>query len=410
VPAEPVDPARGTWVAIGYALTAVAVAGCWGVAMQPGTSVTPFLFTTLLATAFVAERIALPLSHRGWYTPSTPVVVFTGLIGGPIAGAVAGAVTAVGDPEGAWRRRLAFGGLDAVRGFAAGLVGLVPAAGPTGAVLHAALAVACAFALNAGGLRLIHQARAVEQARVFRRGLLVDGLEAIVAVPVLALLLQGYRSGGAMLVVLTAAGLLVALWLATETARRNRAALQREQLLARTDPLTGAPNRRALEEELRRAHARVVRGERPVGLLVLDIDRFKQINSRHGWDGGDVVLRELVDRLSRALRDTDLLARRGGEEFVVVASSIDSAAALRRLAEQLRLLVRSIPFGADGAVIPVTVSVGAALLDGATAPDTVERRANLALAEAKHAGDRVVVWNQRPAGVERRDRFPVLIA
>jgi GGDEF domain-containing protein len=95
---------------------------------------------------------------------------------------------------------------------------------------------------------------------------------------------------------------------------------------------------------------------------------------------------------------------------VVVASSIDSAAALRRLAEQLRLLVRSIPFGADGAVIPVTVSVGAALLDGATAPDTVERRANLALAEAKHAGDRVVVWNQRPAGVERRDRFPVLIA
>jgi diguanylate cyclase (GGDEF)-like protein len=371
--------------------------------MQRGTSLTPFLFTALLATAFVAERIALPLSHRGWYTPSTPVVVLTGLIGGPVAGAVAGAVTAVGDVDGAWRRRLAFGGLDAFRGFAAGLAGLVPVGGPTGAVVQAALAVACAFALNTGGLRLIHRARAVEATRVFRRGLLADSLEAVVAVPVLALLVQSHQSGGTLLVVLTLAGLLLGLWLVTEASRRSRAALEREQLLARTDPLTGAPNRRALEEELRRAHARVVRGERPAAVLVLDVDRFKRINSTYGWDGGDAVLRELVDRISRALRDSDLLARRGGEEFAIVASSVESPAALRRLAAEIRLLVRSIPFAVDGGAVTVTVSVGAAVLNGADAPETVERRANLALAEAKQLGDRIVVWDgaaprRRPIG------------
>jgi diguanylate cyclase (GGDEF)-like protein len=397
-PGHPVDPTSGTWVAVGYALAAVAVAGSWGVVMEAGTALTPFLFTILLATAFVAERIAFPLSHRGWYTPSTPVVVLTGLIGGPLAGAFAGAVTAAGDLDGAWRRRLAFGGLDAVRGFVAGLAGLVPVVGPSGAVLQAGIAVGCAFALNAAGLRLIHQVRVGEPARVFRRGLLADGLEAVVAVPVLALLLHSCRTAGGTLVVLTLAGLLVALWLGTEAYRRSRAALAAEQLLARTDPLTGAPNRRALEEELRRAHARALRGERPSGVLVFDVDLFRVINARHGWDGGDAVLRSLVDRLSHSLRETDLLARRGGEEFVIVAAGVDTARALRRVAEDVRLRVRGVPFEADGRAVPVTVSVGAALLDGGVDVETAQRRANEALARAKTQRDRVVVWDDEGAG------------
>ncbi|HEU0337539.1 MAG TPA: GGDEF domain-containing protein [Gaiellaceae bacterium] len=395
-PAAPADPARGTWLAVAYALAAVVLAGTWSVAMERGTSLTPFVFTALIAAAFLAERIAVPLSPRGWYTPSTPIVVLTGLVGGPLAGAVAGGVTALGDAEGAWRRRLAFGGLDAVRGFAAGLVGLLPLAGGTGAVLRSGLAVACAFALNAAGLRLIHAVRSVGQRRVFRRNLLADGLEAVVAVPGLALLLQSYESSGSTLMLLTLGSLLVALWLGAEAYRRSRAELAAEHLLARTDPLTGAPNRRALDEELHRSLARVRRGERPAGLLVFDVDRFKHVNSEIGWDGGDAVLRSVVERVADALRQTDLLARRGGEEFAVVAPGVDSIEALRALAEKVREHVRGLPFDVEGRRVSVTVSVGGALADGSDDRETVERRANLALAEAKNTRDRVVVWDSPP--------------
>jgi diguanylate cyclase (GGDEF)-like protein len=388
------DPARGTWLAVSYASVAVAVAGTWGVVMEPGTSLTPFLFTALIAAAFLAERIALPLSPRGWYTPSTPIVVLTGLIGGPLAGAVAGAVTAVGDAEGAWRRRVAFGGLDAVRGFAAGLAGLLPVGGGAGAVVRSVVAVLCAGLINTAGLRLIHSVRSSGRQRFFRRNVLVDALEAVVAVPVLALLVQSYEASGPTLVILSLCGLLVALWLGAEAFRRSRAELAAEQLLARTDPLTGAPNRRALDEELARAHARVARGERPAGLLVFDVDLFKQVNAEHGWDGGDAVLRGIVERVADAIRETDLLARRGGEEFAVIAPGVESADALRLLAEKLRLHVRLAPLDACGVPVQVTVSVGAALVDGTAEPAALEHRANLALAEAKLERDCVVVWDR----------------
>ena len=392
--AAPADPGSGTWLAVGYALVAVALAGSWGVALHLGTTLTPFLFTSLIAAAFLAERIALPLSPRGWYTPSTPIVVLTGLIGGPLAGAVAGAVTAVGDAEGAWRRRVAFGGLDAMRGFAAGLAGMLPVAGGGGAVTRSVAAVGCAVLLNALGLRLIHRARSPGRQRFFRRNVLVDALEAVVAVPVLALLLQSYETSGATLVVLSLAGLLVALWLGAEGFRRSRAELAAEQQLARTDPLTGAPNRRALDEELARAHARVTRGERTAGLIVFDVDLFKQVNADHGWDGGDAVLRGVVERVGDAVRETDLLARRGGEEFAVVAAGVETADALHELAEKVRLHVRLAPLATADGHAAVSVSCGAALLDGSVEPAAVEHRANLALAEAKRTRDCVVVWDR----------------
>lgn len=392
----PARPARGTSLAVGYALAGVALAGAWGVVVQPGTRLTPFLFSVLVAAAFLAERIAVPLSPRGWYTPSTPVVLLAGLIGGPLAGALAGAATALGDGDGAWRRRAAFGGLDAVRGFAAGAVGLLPLAGAAGAVALAVLAVASSLALNAAGLGLVRRARALVR-RGSRRRLLADVLEAVVSVPALALLVESHRASGALLVVVALAGGLLAGAVAAEAYRRGRAELAAEQLLARTDPLTGAPNRRALEEELARAVARVRRGERPAGLLVFDVDRFKEVNDAVGWDGGDAVLREVVRRARGALRQTDLLARRGGEEFAVVAPGLDSAEGLRRLAEAVRLAVRAAPVPVEGRRLDVTVSVGAALLDGAEELATVERRANLALAEAKRARDRVAVSAPAPA-------------
>jgi diguanylate cyclase (GGDEF)-like protein len=129
---------------------------------------------------------------------------------------------------------------------------------------------------------------------------------------------------------------------------------------------------------------------------VFDVDRFKQVNSEIGWDGGDAVLCGVVQRVADALRQTDVLARRGGEEFAIVAPGVDSVEALRALAEKVREHVRGLPFDAHGRRVSVTVSVGGALADGSDDRDTVERRANLALAEAKHTRDRVVVWDSSP--------------
>jgi diguanylate cyclase (GGDEF)-like protein len=391
----PDTPARGTWLAVTYALVAVAVVGTWGFTAGRGGTLTPFLFACLLATALLAERIALPLSARGWYTVSTPIVLLTGLLGGPVVGALAGVATALGDTEAAWRRRLTFGGLDALRGFAAGLAGLLPLAGSTGAAIRAAAAVAAALALNSIGRAFIHRARRIDQRAAYRRGTVADVLEAVAAVPLLALLVQSHSASGSTLVILTLAGLLLALGLAAAAARRSRARLETERRLARTDPLTDAVNRRGLDEELERVHGRVARGERAAGFVVLDLDFFKQVNGEHGWEGGDAVLRGVVERLREGMRDADVIARRGGEEFAVVAPGIDSESALRRAAEKTRLLVRSAPFDLGGVERRITVSVGAALLDGSVTPEIVERRANHALAVAKERRDCAVTWDAR---------------
>ncbi|HEY6003356.1 MAG TPA: GGDEF domain-containing protein, partial [Anaeromyxobacter sp.] len=88
--------------------------------------------------------------------------------------------------------------------------------------------------------------------------------------------------------------------------------------LARTDALTGLPNRRALEEELSRAAARALRGRSPLSALVLDVDRFKQVNDAHGHAAGDAVLAGVAARTAAALRVGDFVARIGGEEFAVL--------------------------------------------------------------------------------------------
>src|SRR4051794_33566225 len=93
-PDETVVGARdGTWLALAYAATALTLVGVWGIVVGPSTDLQPFTFTSLVAASFVAARIALPITPRSWYTISTPVVLLTGLVGGPLAGFAAGAAT-----------------------------------------------------------------------------------------------------------------------------------------------------------------------------------------------------------------------------------------------------------------------------------------------------------------------------
>jgi two-component system cell cycle response regulator len=156
--------------------------------------------------------------------------------------------------------------------------------------------------------------------------------------------------------------------------------------LARTDALTGLPNRRALEEELSRAAARAARAGTPLSVLVLDVDRFKQVNDRYGHAAGDAVLAAVASRGAAALRAGDLMARIGGEEFAVLLPGADLERA-REAAERVRAAVSAAPIAADGLSLEVTTSLGCAELEAGEAGGRgLLARADAKLYEAKRAG------------------------
>ncbi len=158
----------------------------------------------------------------------------------------------------------------------------------------------------------------------------------------------------------------------------------RMQSLAERDPLTGLYNRRAGEVWLQEA----VREHGPgVGVILFDIDRFKQINDRHGHAAGDAVLHEVARRTEAALRRDDRLMRWGGEEFLVLLRGVD-AQAIGNVAEALRHACRGAPIDPVG---PVTASFGSALWQPGEAIEHTLARADAAMYAAKQAGrDRVV--------------------
>lgn len=161
------------------------------------------------------------------------------------------------------------------------------------------------------------------------------------------------------------------------------------ELISR-DPLTGASNRREMQAELARALHLHERYDMPSALVLVDIDHFKQVNDRHGHSIGDQVLVELVGLLRKRLRQTDLLFRFGGEEFLVLLPNADLGAATQ-LATELTCLVRETKLaGLQG----VTISAGVASSAGSANSDAWFERGDKALYQAKQAGrDRVVVYS-----------------
>ncbi|HEX7062032.1 MAG TPA: GGDEF domain-containing protein [Woeseiaceae bacterium] len=159
---------------------------------------------------------------------------------------------------------------------------------------------------------------------------------------------------------------------------------QRDQLLklARKDPLTGAGNRRALDEKLKEVCAVQTRANVPASLLLIDIDNFKEINDEFGHPAGDQILVRLTEIIQLRIRVTDSLYRIGGEEFVVVIEGQKKEQA-RRLAEQLRTLVEANELAPGGAV---TISLGVAELAAGESPEQWLRRADIALYESKRHG------------------------
>ncbi|MFI5952203.1 diguanylate cyclase [Cryptosporangium sp. NPDC051539] len=217
-------------------------------------------------------------------------------------------------------------------------------------------------------------------------GLRLFVLAVVAAVPPGVLLVQ-YGRGADLHVPSTVAActvltslVLARMWLLVIEQRR----------IAVTDGLTGLRTRRRFEEELTTQCDR----SRSVGVMLLDVDHFKQVNDVYGHQAGDAVLSELANRLATSVRAGDLVARYGGEEFAVLMGATDLATATA-IAERTRSAVADRPFVVEGGFeLPVTISIGIAIWDagpGADAPTDLLREADRRLYKAKADGRNLVV-------------------
>lgn len=155
--------------------------------------------------------------------------------------------------------------------------------------------------------------------------------------------------------------------------------------ISRTDFLTGLPNRRHTDDELKRACSASRRHGRQLGLLVIDIDHFKQVNDMAGHAAGDAVLKEVALRMESALRPADTAGRWGGDEFLVIlpdtgADGIEAAG--RRLAAAIQ--GRGVDIGTERD-LPIEISIGGAVYQGGDSAELL-RDADRALYETKQRG------------------------
>ncbi len=171
--------------------------------------------------------------------------------------------------------------------------------------------------------------------------------------------------------------------------------LRELRALATSDALTGLANRRVLFERLASEVARSHRYEHGLALIVLDVDHFKQVNDRHGHPAGDEVLRCVARSLAGLARETDLVARHGGEEFAVVLPNTAEEGA-RALAERARSGLEALEVRWEKKLLPVRASFGVAALEAEGAGvDNLVSRADQALYAAKETGrNRVVAYSE----------------
>ncbi|OOG22008.1 GGDEF domain-containing protein [Thioalkalivibrio denitrificans] len=171
---------------------------------------------------------------------------------------------------------------------------------------------------------------------------------------------------------------------------RNSLLYQQALMAAQTDPLTGLQNRIAMEHVLPRELAALRRGQQKLALLVVDVDHFKQVNDRLGHSAGDQVLRATARCLAGATRESDMLFRFGGEEFVAVlrGAGVEEA---RQAGERIRTALRECPeiqLAVPG--IALTASIGVAEASQLDTAASLFDRADRAMYAAKQAGrDRV---------------------
>lgn len=181
--------------------------------------------------------------------------------------------------------------------------------------------------------------------------------------------------------------------------KRDRDALT---ALATHDQLTGLVNRAALLEEIARALSAGRRAGRETAVLMLDLDRFKDVNDSLGHRGGDDLLVEAAGRIRAAIRAEDVAARPGGDEFVIVMRDLTETAEARHVAERLIEAFRA-PFVVGGVAVSATASIGIAFATSSSTADSIVREADGAMYEAKEGGrDRLSLFCQSEPSRARR--------
>ena len=161
---------------------------------------------------------------------------------------------------------------------------------------------------------------------------------------------------------------------------------ERLQYMATRDALTGLPNRLLLHERVTQAIAQARRSGRRVGVLFIDLDRFKNVNDTLGHRIGDELLKHVTRALSATLRETDLLARLGGDEFMVIVEDFDEPQVLGRIAQKLLDAIAQ-PFKIEEHDIYVTSSIGIAVYpDDSDDPDELLKHADVAMYRSKELG------------------------
>lgn len=252
----------------------------------------------------------------------------------------------------------------------------------------------------------------------------------VLVLPILLMLLLGRRPGlwlslvslaGALLIALYRFGLpqdadqiaytanlviaglaIVALSYVYERSREK--AEQNLRHLAMTDALTGLPNRTLLYESFARAKALAVRQKTPLSLMLMDLDRFKEINDEHGHDVGDRVLFQVAELLRARLRRSDLVTRMGGEEFLILMpdTDLDQAAAL---AEELRQRIGALRLEAHDQPVQLTTSIGVTEMTSAEQSfDSLLRQADQNMYWCKENGRDRVRASRPGATAARNDR------
>ena len=171
-------------------------------------------------------------------------------------------------------------------------------------------------------------------------------------------------------------------------------AKQRLTLISKTDDLTGLLNMRAFSHILDREIARVTRYAQPFTIIMIDVDGLKSVNDRHGHTAGSRLIKTIAQSLSECIRNTDVLARYGGDEFVILMTHTSTEHA-RMAAERIRTAIHNTSFDIKGNRISSTVSVGiASFPECVEEPEDVLDKADIALYKSKQCGrDRVTYFD-----------------